>query len=145
VFSGLLALWHVPTDHRELAAGRAGGSAYILRLDSGWYGPERNAKHVWAWTADTATLAVESWPRQGPTLRIRVGLRALSPRTVEVRDAQRVLWHGIVGTQTQFVVIPDVPRGPTKLEFTTNAPPIKEGPQPSARGLGLAVSDPRLD
>ena len=145
VFSGVLALWHVPQDVNELAAGRFDRGAYVVRLDASWSGRESNGRHVWAWATDHGRLAIETWPRVGASAKIRLAMRALSPRTVEIRQDATVLWRGPVGPTLQTIEFGGVHAGASALQFSTDAPPVREGSMPEARALGFAVYDLRIE
>ena len=145
VFSGVLALWHVPQDPRELGAGRFDHGTYVVRLESGWYGRERDADDVWAWNAGQGDIAVETWPRQGAPLRVGLGLRALAPRRVEIRQETAVLWSGTVGTEMQWIYFGTRSEGRAVLRIVTSEAPVLENGAPGARALGIAVYDPRLE
>ncbi len=67
VFSGTLALWDVPHDSRELAAGRFARGSYVAKIESGWFGAERNGRAVWSWAATQGTLSLETAPRRAQT------------------------------------------------------------------------------
>jgi hypothetical protein len=97
VFSGVLALWNVPTTPRELAAGRAGGGAYLVQLGEGWFGTERDRSHAWAWSAGRGGLELKFWAPGRDTVRVSLGLRSLAPRPLEIRQEGRVVWRGEVG------------------------------------------------
>lgn len=144
VFSGVLALWHVPHDARDLREFSA-GSSWIIQVGPGWYPREEAKHHTWTWSTQGGALDVDTWPRSGAPVTVRLGLRAPSPREVEVRAADRVLWHGEIGAINHFITVSGVPRGHTRLEIHTAAPPVRESPNSDARQLGVAVTDPRVN
>ncbi len=141
VFSGVLALWHVPQDGRELAAGRAWSAAYVARLGDGWFGCERNKRDVWAWTTGKGELTLQTWPNSGAPLRVRLGLRALTPRTVEIRQVTTLLWRGPAGPELQWIEFSGVRSGRVVLRFSTDQPAENESVVSGARALGFAVYD----
>ncbi len=142
VGSGLLALWEVPHDPREIAAGKFSGGSYVGRVETGWFGVERQSATAWAWTARTGSLAIETSPAGSVPARLRLKLRAISPREVEVREGGTVIWRGLVDPVARWVEVPlsapPVP-GRRQLELRSAADPVREGPQPDARALGFAV------
>jgi hypothetical protein len=144
VLSGVLALWHVPEGPRELGAGRLEHGAYLVRAEDGWFGRESTWRHVWSWSAGSAGLAVETWPRSHLPLKGRIGLRALSPRTLEIRQGAALLWRGEIGLKRRWIELKTVRAG-EPLRFTTDAAPIREGSGPDARPLGFAVYDPSFE
>jgi hypothetical protein len=143
VFSGVQALWHVPHDPMELAAGRFGAGSYIVRIDTGWYGTERHRGSAWAWCASEGRLAIETSPHTTGPLRVRLRVRAFAPREIELRDDRTVLWRGTVGTRLEWIEINATQREPGRLfvDFRSEAPPVREGDGPDARPLGFAVYD----
>ncbi len=145
VLSGVLALWHVPQDEREVAAGRFDRGSYVVRLDDGWSGRESGGGHVWAWAAQHGRLAIETWPQAGAPVSIKLAMRALAPRTVEIRQDATVLWRGEVGPKLQTVEFRGVRAGVSALQFSAAAPPVREGGMPDARELGFAVYDCRIE
>lgn len=142
VCSGLLALWQVPHDPREIAAGHFAGGSYVGRVETGWFGVERQSATVWAWTARAGSLAIETAPAGSVPTRLRLKLRAITPREVEVREGGTVIWRGLVDQVARWVEVPlSAPPAPgqRQLEFRSAADPVREGPQPGARALGFAV------
>ena len=141
VLSGVQALWHVPNDPRELAAGRFDAGAYVARLDGGWHGVERDRRVAWAWSAREGTLSVALSDAAGGPLRVRLKLRAISPRPVQIRQGSVNVWQGVVETKTQWVEFPVTPQRPRTISLTlsSDAPPTRENENPDARALGFAV------
>ncbi|MGH7943857.1 MAG: hypothetical protein ACREH8_21575 [Opitutaceae bacterium] len=141
VFSGVLALWHVPQDGRELDAGRFDGGSYIARIDTGWFGVERDRRSAWAWTEREGKLTIETSPRTAFPVQVRIKLRAITPREVEVRDGETVLWRGVVNTQREWIEFAARPQAPGRLslELGSGAASVRENEQADARGLGFAV------
>jgi hypothetical protein len=143
VLSGVIALWTVPLHPREIAAGRFDGGVYSVRLESGWYSRENKGEVDWAWTATEGDLAVEVWQPGKTTFQMQLGLRALEPRQVEIRQDEKVLWSGNIGTKVQRIEFTaDIGR---PLRLRSEQPPVAESPQPGARALGFAIYDPTLD
>jgi len=222
VLSGVLALWTVPHDVREIGAGRSEGIRYVIRLGNGWYGCERAKSKLWSWTAQSADLEIRSWPPAmswsahptlnaapsknpsatnatspeqvqsasslanassalpaqpnpspgngssaasvqpapslgnaarlqalGNSLILRLGIRSLSPRQVEIRDDDEVIWRGAVGLKLEEIEVPmpqNLPKrgGPLALHFACDAAPVREGAAADARELGFAIYNPVL-
>jgi hypothetical protein len=142
VFSGVLALWHVPPAALELDAGRIAGGSYVAKIGDGWYGLEEGRGATWAWSAGPATLVVETSPRATTPLRLRLNVRAFTPRTLEVREGDTILFRGPVTTSYTWIDLPAlVPRqqGQLHLELRSPEPPVPENTQPGSRGLAFAL------
>ena len=140
--SGVLALWHVPPAPRELAAGRNAFGAYVARVDTGWHDLERRGSAVWAWTGSSGALEVETFPRTSAPRQIRLKLRAITPREVEVRSGETVLFRGPVAGPAAWIELSAVApatAGRIRLELRSAAAPEKENAQPGARALGFAL------
>ena len=147
VFSGVLALWNVPTTPRELTAGRTVGGAYVVQLGEGWFGTERDRSHAWAWSAGRGGLELKFWAPGRDTVRVSLGLRSLAPRPLEIRQEGRVVWRGEVGPRSQQIefFLRRLATEATKLEFLAGGEPVRESPNADARPLSFAVYDVRLD
>lgn len=141
VFSGVLALWHVPDAPRELAAGRYPAGAYVARLEGGWYGVERDGSNAWAWSSRGAKLGVEIAPRDTVPVLVRLKVRAITLRTVEVRAGGDVVWRGEVGERPAWLEFRAAPRerGRLVLELRSDTEPVKENDHADARALGFAL------
>jgi hypothetical protein len=141
VASGVLALWHVPHEERELAAGTFAGGSYVARIETGWFGVEREGRHAWAWSGREAKLIVETAPRDTVPVQVRVKIRAITPRAVEIRVAGASVWRGEVGERPAWIEFAATPaaRGRLVLELTSDAPPVRENDHADARALGFAV------
>jgi hypothetical protein len=142
VFSGVLALWQVPHEPRELAAGRFSGGAFVAQIEDGWFGIERQKYAVWSWAANEGTLNLETSPRATAPLRVRLKVNAITPREIEVRCGGAVLFRGNVTSQSAWLDLPAVPAvapGRLRLELRSVAPPLPESNQPGARALGFAL------
>lgn len=141
VFSGVLALWHVPPAPRELAAGRFAGGAYVARVDAGWYGVERDGRTAWAWSAQRGEVVVETAPRRAGPAHLRLKLRGMTPRPVEVRADGTVLWAGTVEEKLEWIRFPvELPAsGRLVLAVQSPVPGVRENEHADARALGFAV------
>lgn len=140
--SGVLALWHVPAAPPEIAAGRNAAGAYVARIDSGWFGVEHRGSAGWAWTGSGGAIEVETFPRTAAPRRIRLKLRAITPRDVEVCAGDTVLFRGPVAVQAAWIDLPaltPIVAGRLRLELRSAAAPVKENGQPGARALGFAL------
>ncbi len=141
VFSGVLALWQVPVDTSEFAAGRSERGAYVAHLGTGWYGAERQGRNLWAWSAGHATLTLKTAPRTIGPRRVRLQLRAVSPRGIEIRTGESLLWRGRVEAKLEWIEF-DAPAGsagPLELDLRAEGAPVPENKNPDARLLGFAV------
>jgi hypothetical protein len=145
VFSGVTALWQVPDDPGELAAGRAGAVAYVAHLGTGWFGCEHHGRDTWAWSSGQGEIQLQTWPPAGPAPRVHLELRSLTPRTVEIRQGGALLWSGEVGPQRQPIELHGVRPGVSALSFRTNTAGTPENATPTARSLTFAVYDLRVD
>jgi hypothetical protein len=141
VLSGVQALRHVPDDPRELAAGGFGSGAYVVRLDGGWHGVERDRRAAWAWSAQEGKLAVALSTRVSGPIRVRLKVRAISPRAMQIREGSAGVWAGTVETKSQWIEFPVTPQDPGRISLTLNsdAPSTRESENPDARGLSFAV------
>jgi hypothetical protein len=142
IFSGLLALWQVPHDARELAAGRFAAGTFVAKVEQGWFAIERHKGNAWVWAAHEGTLLITpSRPLPTP-LQVRLRVRAITPRDIEVRQGETVLFRGAVSTPYQWIEFPTVPLrspGALKLTLKSTAAPELESSRPGARALGFAV------
>jgi hypothetical protein len=145
VVAGLVALRDPPANPRELAALRSQGVAGIAEIGGGWYGREADSRHEWLWTARRGLIRIDAWPRGDTTLALRFEMRALTPRTVVVRQQGRELARYEIGTTRSAHTLPvRIEAGRTEIEFITLTPPTPEAPHPGARELGFALYDLRL-
>jgi hypothetical protein len=139
--SGVLALWHVPHEERELAAGTFAGGSYVARIETGWFGVERARGRAWAWAENRGEIDVEVAPSRAIPGRVRLRLAALSARPVEVRQGDAVVWRGEVGPRAAWIEMPVGPPAAGRLRLTVSspAPGQPEGGQAGARSLGFVV------
>lgn len=144
VFAGLEALREVPPAPREIAAGRFTGGSFSAQLAEGWYGRERSGAAVWAWSAGTASLELETaGVIPGRTLRVRLETRGISARPLEVWQGETRIWSGSISPARAWVELPPVAlpsRGPLRLELRSPVSPVAEGPAGGGRALGFALS-----
>lgn len=145
VGAGLLVLRDFPVNTHELFAGRTGGAATVIQIDTGWFGAEHTKKHVWSWSSGRSQLAVRTWGEVPVNARFDFGLRSLTPRTVILRSAEREIWRGQVGEKTTRFSVPlRLVPGDMRLEFSTDSPATRESANADARALAFALYDPRL-
>ena len=145
VCAGFVALRDVPSDPRELASLNASGTAGLARTGAGWSGREEHGRHHWSWCSGRGTLTLEVWPRTRAPVHLAFSLRAVTPRTVIVRQNGRELWRAVIAPSLSAHTVPLlVEHGQATLEFFSDAPPQREGPQPAARDLSFALYDLRL-
>lgn len=144
VASGLIILVQVPADPRELGAGRTAGTAYLVGLESGWYGRESNDRHVWSWSPGEGRLEL----RTSPTVAARavdalIGVTAVTARRLAISQGGRALWNGVIGPKLRRIDLVRVQADGPPLVLSTSAPPSAAAGDP--RKLGFAVYDPRLE
>jgi hypothetical protein len=147
VFSGVLALWHVPESAGEFTAGRFAGGSYLVRPQDGWYGVERSSRATWDWSSGRATVAFDIAPRATAPVHVRLKVRAIAPRTIEIRDGAAVVWRGEVRTDAVWIDFNATPRerGRLVLELRSEAPPVRESDEPGARALSFALYRAELE
>lgn len=129
----------------ELAAWRRDGVDARIGLGEGWHGIERHEREVWAWSAGHASLRLHVAGVSGAA-RLRLSLRSLAPRTVTIRQGDRVLWQGSVGeTLVPIEIAPfALTPGHGTLDFSTDAPGVAEAAAHGGRSLAFAVYNVRL-
>ncbi|MDI1320924.1 MAG: hypothetical protein PSW75_12135 [bacterium] len=147
VFAGVLALWQVPQDAHELAAGRTSAGACVVRTDNRWQGVEHGRNRAWAWCAQAGGLEIDCWPRRADAVKVQVEVRGITPRQLEIRHAGQLLWQGEIGAKLQTISLPAFPleNGRGQLELASPADPVPEGAEAGARQLGFAVYGVRVD
>lgn len=146
VLSGVLALWSVPGDARELSAGRGRGTSYLVQTDDRWYQREQWDGRNWFWCAREGGLQLTQWPRRDGQGGVRVQLRGITARTLEIRQGGRVLWRGEIGVSRHWISLTGITflQGAASLELASPAVPVPEGPA-EGRELGFAVYDVKVD
>lgn len=146
VLSGVLALWSVPRDARELSAGRSRGAIYLVQTDDRWYQREQRGGRTWVWCAREGGLQLTQWPRRDHQGGVRVELRGITARPLEVRQDGRVLWRGEIGVRLHRITLTGITfvQGAARLELASPAGPVPEGPA-GGRELGFAVYDVKVD
>jgi hypothetical protein len=145
--SGLIVLRDFPTNTHELYAGRGGGVPAVMQIDSGWFGVEHARRHLWAWSSGNARIDIESWSVNPADVDFQFALRSLAPRTVAIGQDGRELWRGAISAseKLQHFRIPlRLTPGHTKIDFSTDTPATREGPDANARDLAFALYDPQL-
>ena len=147
VFSGVLVLWQVPHDAHEMAAGRAARGAYVVHTDDRWYPAEYSRDKTWAWCATEGGMQVDFRPRTDGPANIRVAVRSITPRSLEIRQDNRVLWSGPISERVQWIELPAVAvvHGRAQLELHSPASAVRESADEKARALGFAVYGVRVD
>jgi hypothetical protein len=141
VCSGVLALWEVPQAAREIGAGRCAGGTYVAKIAEGWYGLERDRSARWAWAATHGGVAIETAPHALP-VRVRLQVRTIAPRELEVRHEGQIIFRGPVSVQRQWIDLPALAppaTGGLRLELRSPASAVPENPQAGARSLGFAL------
>jgi hypothetical protein len=146
--AGFVALRDVPADSRELASLSSfnrSGTACIARVGEGWFGREESRSHHWSWCSGRGTLTLEAWPRATAPVQLDFSLRAMTPRTVIVRQDGREVWRGSVGQTLSHHTVPlQIERGRATIELVSDTPGVRESPNADARELAFALYDLRL-
>ena len=139
VFSGVLQFAGTPPHEAgELSTTHVADVTTVVRLGTGWFGPEHNAHTTWSWGRGEATLAIRTWPAAAPAT-VRLRLRALAPRTVEIRQSGRTLWRGALTSAWRAV---ELRCTGGELSLHTDAPLVPESPHADARALSFCVASP---
>ena len=141
VLSGILALWQVPHDVHEVAAGRATAGPYVVHSDARWYPAEQGRDRIWAWCSEEGGLEIDCWPRTSGSVTVRAALRGFTSRPLEIRQAGRTVWSGTVDEKVRWIEVPAVKlvAGRAELELYSSARPIRENVFGDSRELGFAV------
>ena len=73
-------------------------------------------------------------------------MRGRTPRHLEVRHAGKVVWSGAIGDRPQWITLPPLPfvHGRLDLELSSEAAPVPEGADATARAIGIACYGARL-
>jgi hypothetical protein len=147
VFSGVLALWEVPQDAHELAAGRANPGSYVVHTDARWYPAEHGHDKTWAWCSEEGGLDLDLWPRTAGSVTMRLDVRGFTARPLEIRQDGRTIWSGRVEEKLQWIELPAVAvaHGRARLELNSSARPIRENVFGDSRELGFALYGVRVE
>ena len=115
-----------------------------MRAGNGWYTYESTRSLTWTWTPGHAEITVLTRPAGDAPLRVRIEIRAATPRAVDIRQGESLLWQGTVGTDLQWVEFETV-KAPTPLTLRigSDAPPARLPGDP--RPLGLAIYDAHIE
>lgn len=145
--SGLMFIFDVPRERDELAAARIEPAAYVARLGPGFYGPEQRGSHRWCWANREATLRLQRWHGSDP-VHVEFTLHAFSPpRTVTVKQGDRVWWSGRLDRGDVPVVIDAMPfgaDGTAELRIVSDEPGVKENSSDDARTIAFSIADFRF-
>jgi hypothetical protein len=114
---------------------------------SGWYPPERSRWEYWCWSKGSASIALVNPHPHALIAKVTFALRSKQPRQVTLREADRVLWSGMIDDTPTPVVLTDVRvgSGETLWQFETDREakrPNDHDPRPvafSVRNLGLEL------
>ena len=89
---------------------------------------------------------METAPRDTAPVRVRLKIRAITPRVVEIRVAGSTVWRGDVGERPSWIEFAATPtaRGRLVLALSSSAAPVRENEHADARALGFAVYDVEL-
>jgi hypothetical protein len=106
----VLAGIHVlpPSIPHQLPARGAWYSHHILETDQSWSVAEWNSKWRWAWSYGEGSVTLQTWPRR-ERAKVKLQLRGVTPRGVEVLVADAVVWRGEIGDHPQWVSLPELP------------------------------------
>lgn len=140
VSGGVVALWHVPTDPRELAAGKFATGRYVVRGGAGWHNAESWRVASWMWCDGDGVCRIDLWPRQGGEHDATVELTAITPRTVEAWQGERLLWSGLVGAERVRAELRGVSfvHGGADIRFRSAESPVQE-PGEHGRAISFAA------
>lgn len=147
VASGVLSMFDIPRERDEWAADRIEGVSYVAQLGPGWHRPEHHRSRRWCWADQDATLRLQEWHSTAP-VRLEFNLHSFAaPRTVTVRQGERVLWRGRVDKPEVAVVCDPVvfaADGTAELQFTSEESAVKEHGGADARSIAFSISDFRF-
>lgn len=147
VASGILSMFDVPRERDEWAAARVEGVSYVARVGPGWHIPEHRGRRRWCWADREATLKLQEWHSAAP-VRLEFNLHSFAgPRTVVVRQGDRLLWQGRLDRPEVPVVCDPVnfgADGTAELRFTSEEPAVKENTTAEARSVAFSISDFRF-
>ncbi|MBS0663011.1 MAG: hypothetical protein JSR48_07080 [Verrucomicrobia bacterium] len=133
--AGIIEITSLPNDGVELAAARVDPAAVLVQTRHGWYGVERNAGEVRAWSSGDAELVVKARP-EGTTQALSFRLRSITPRQVTVTQDGRRLWQGAVGEKWIDVTLRCTDG---VLSFRTDVPPARESAEATSRSLAFCI------
>lgn len=128
-----------------LGSFRDRGTDLTLRTAGGWFDVEQNSAHVWCWNREAGALDVEAHPVLSTTGKLELAVRSLAPGTLEVSQDGGILWRGPIGLIAAPVAVNfKIIDGHARLNFSSDATPIREKSLASARELSFAIYDPKL-
>lgn len=92
-------------------------------------------------------MQVDFRPRADGPANIRVAGRSITPRSLEIRQHNRVLWSGPISERVQWIELSAVAvvHGRAQLELRSPAPVVRESADEKAHALGCAVYGVRVD
>ncbi len=150
VFAGLESLRDLPAAPREISAGRLPGGSYSARLADGWHGREEHRNSIWAWSGGAAALEIETagLPPDA-TVRVRLEVRGISARPLEIWHEKTRVWMGEISTTRAWIGLPPLRNPPARelrIELRSPAAPVAEGGTGGGgRPLSFALSGVKLD
>ena len=147
IVGGVLALWSVPRDPHEVAAGRYSGGSYVVHSGETWFAAEVGRKQTWAWCPRDGTLTLDTWPYDNRPLRIALALRGFTPRDLEISAGDQKIWHGTVTEKVEWIELPAQSNRAGHFEFRVHSstPPGHESERAGGRPLGFAVCGVRVE
>jgi hypothetical protein len=114
------------------------------REEDGWYEPEvlTRSGRCWRWTRGDAKIRFENPRAASQTIALKLSVRALLPRDLQIWYNGAKLQTADVGAELREVNIPRVTvvPGESVLELRSSQAPVSPGPQ-DQRKLGFAVYD----
>ncbi|MGB0776073.1 MAG: hypothetical protein ACPGUY_09510, partial [Akkermansiaceae bacterium] len=137
VLCAITILFPVPQDHQEVSADRS----FVADYAAGWHPMERYRDKHWAWSAEKAEIAIRFEQGYDHEVSVKLQLRGIDARNLEIRSEGQVLWNGQAPLELEWVTLRPMPVKNERLllEITSPSPPLLlEGDQ---RGLGFAVYD----
>lgn len=146
VWSGVVALWQVPSAPLEISAGRSHGVSYVATLGDGWHQVERSRTRDWAWSAQGGELELRVWPARDGEARVVLELGGISPRAFSVDQDERPLATGEAARRPQMLELQGVrlTGGVARLRIHSPAPPELESADAGGRKLGLVLFSVRV-
>jgi len=127
---------------RELVTADVAGRPVTAEVGAGWYGPEENYRHRWAWSNGHGQLTLSTGSLGTQMLDLSFSLRGMRPTAVTITQNGATLWHGSVDLQRSPTRIRvQVRDGAARLEFASDGAGVLENAEPGARQLAFALYD----
>lgn len=138
--AGLICLWWVPVELREVDAGKSHGTRYLVEADKGFFPTERSFRRHWAWSGGAGNVTVKTWPHLSGEQTVELACLARTARPLEISQGDRLLWRGEVGPKTKTILVNGVrfDVGHATLRLKSDAAPLRESGE-FGRPLSFAV------